>query len=88
VDDGEEIGRREIGGWCDFLAVDAEFGARFDFVTDVDFGSGVVTDEDDGESGRSFEGGDAGSEGGEDLVAYPLAVEGLGGNLWVRIAEG
>jgi hypothetical protein len=88
VDDGEEIGRRKIGGWSDFLAVDAEIGACFDFVANVDLGSGVVANEDDGESGRSFEGGDAGSEGEENLVAYPLAVEGPGGHPMVRIAEG
>src|SRR5438046_1911009 len=78
ADDSEELGRREIGGRRDFFTVNAELGAGLDLVANIDLGGWVVSNEDDGESGRAFERADARFQGEENLVAHPLAVEGLG----------
>ena len=67
----------ESGGLMD-LGVNSEIVAGLDFVANVDFRSGVVADQDDGESGRTALGGERGDarlQFGFDVVAYAISVE-------------
>src|SRR5882672_2364954 len=76
-DGGEELGRRDRFRRRQLFAEDTEFGAGFDFVADVDFGGGVVTDQDDRESGRTRELLDTRSQLGQDLRSHYGAVQNL-----------
>jgi hypothetical protein len=82
-DEGEEFfGGGVLRGGV-LLAVDADFFAGFDFAADVNFGSGIVADEDDGEAGTKspgYEGLNFFSDFGADISSDTGAVENTGGH--------
>ena len=81
VDDGEEFFRCDILGRREGFAVDTEIVGCLDFVADVDLGGGIVTGQDDGETGRPLEGSeffDARAALVLDFIADAIAVEDQG----------
>jgi hypothetical protein len=59
-------------------AANAEFGARFDLVTDIDLRSRIVPGEDYGESRRAMlfsQGINAGPEFRPNIGAYPASIQ-------------
>ena len=87
-DDSEQFAGADCGWRGDVETGEAEFFAGGDFAGDVDFGGGIFTDEDGGETGADpgvAEGGDFGGELRVDLIADGVAVEDASGQYGSRV---
>ena len=79
VNEGKQFTGGDGSRLQDGLAMDAEGLRSFRLIADVDFGSGVIARENDGEAGGAMVEGaecvDAGAAFAEDFVAGTVAVE-------------
>ncbi len=88
VDEREQFFGRDRFRRRQFFTENSQLCAGFDLVADVDFGAGVVADQNYGESGRTGEATDARSQLRQDLRPHLGAFENLRHFLWPSLSDG
>src|SRR5579883_1964302 len=90
LDNAEEFSSRDVFRWRDFLAVNSEFAAGFDFAANVNLRGRIVPHQNHRQAWRPRARGnfrDARPQLGKNLLADPLAIQDFCAHSFVSIAE-